>query len=279
MNAWLVYSPAGLERNRWFADHLVAEAALRGVALKLKQVPEAGGGPPDFFRDLTSRPPDVAVMRVIRPELTERLENAGVRCVNNAVTAQVANDKWRTYVLARQLDLPRLETWRFAMPELPVCGFPCVVKSPDGHGGGEVAWVRDADELACFAAGCGKRKFIAQRMCSNPGCDVRVYARGGEAVAAVRRTSKRDFRSNFSLGGSVDVVAVTPEQREIVRRLHAALGFDFVGVDFILHDGRWVLNEIEDVAGCRMLYAATNLDGAAIIADILTTDSRTLNLQ
>ena len=87
---------------------------------------------------------------------------------------------------------------------------------------------------------------------------------GGEAIAAVRRTSETDFRSNFKLGGKVERVDPEPSVVEIAKRLYDHLKFDFVGVDFIRHGGRWILNEIEDVVGTRMLYATGDLDVASL---------------
>ena len=43
--------------------------------------------------------------------------------------------------------------------------------------------------------------------------------------------------------------------------------FDFAGIDLIFHEGRPVLNEIEDVVGSRMLYAHTDLDIQELFLD------------
>ena len=280
MKGWLIYSPAGIRRNRWFAERLMAEAKARGVELGLRLVPdvvesvaeeygEVVGPPRELVQAVKAEAPDFAVVRLIRPDVSEFLESAGVRCVNNALTSRVANDKWRTFELARELGLPVMDTFRCSAGWSAESGFPWVVKSRDGHGGGEVALVGDAAEFSRFAAGLHKRHLIAQPLCSDPGRDIRVYALRGEVVGAVLRTSRHDFRSNFSLGGEVSAVEATVGQREMVRMLHDRLRFDFVGVDFILHNGEWVLNEIEDVVGCRMLYATTGRDAAAMLARVV----------
>ena len=54
----------------------------------------------------------------------------------------------------------------------------------------------------------------------------------------------------------------TNDMISTINKLHTALDFDFVGVDFIRNGGRWVLNEIEDVVGTRMLYSLTDIDAA-----------------
>ena len=259
MNGWLVYSPGGYALNRWFADRLTVCAAAEGVPLELRLIPEDGVLPPGPL-------PPFAVMRCIRPDLSAALEAHGVRVFNGAATARIANDKWETFLLARDLGVPTLETVRFVWPGPPPLPPPYVVKSLDGHGGSEVFCVRSADALAEAVAQTGKRAFVAQPLCDEPGVDMRLYAVGGETVAAVRRVSRTDFRSNFKLGGEVAPATPTEGQREAVRRLHGRLGFDFAGVDFIRHGGRWVLNEVEDVVGTRMLYATGGPDAARLLA-------------
>ncbi len=259
MTGWLVYSPEGYALNRWFADRLCRCAAAAGLALELKRLSGGDGLPQGEL-------PDFVVMRTIRPDLSAALEAQGVRVFNNAETARVANDKWETFLLARALGLPVMETVRFAWPERPSIAYPCVVKTPDGHGGSEVFLVRDDRETEEVVRQTGKRTFVAQPLCDEPGIDMRVYVLGGKPVAAIRRTAKSGFRSNFKLGGDVSVAEPSSEQLAMSRRLFDRLGFDFAGVDFIRHGGRWVLNEIEDVVGTRMLYAATDLDAASLLA-------------
>ena len=264
MIGWLVYSPEGYALNRWFADRLSEWANAEGLALELKLLSESDSLPPGKL-------PDFAVMRTIRPDLSAQLEARGVRVFNNAETARVANDKWETFVLARELGLPVLETVRFTWPERPSLDYPCVVKTPDGHGGREVFLVRNDAEMEQAVGQVGKWTFVAQSLCDEPGVDMRVYVLGGEVLAAVRRTSRSDFRSNFKLGGDVAAVAPAPEQCAMARRLFDRLGFDFAGVDFIRHGGHWILNEIEDVVGTRMLYATTDLDAARLLVGLVAS--------
>jgi gamma-F420-2:alpha-L-glutamate ligase len=143
---------------------------------------------------------------------------------------------------------------------LPSFDFPFVLKSLDGHGGSEVFLMRDRQALDETLAMVDKSNYLAQEFCSSPGKDMRVYVLSDEIVCGVLRTSTHDFRSNFSLGGEVCVCEVTPKQREIIQKLRTAIQFDLVGVDFIFHNGEWVLNEIEDVVGTRMLYCCTDMD-------------------
>ena len=55
-------------------------------------------------------------------------------------------------------------------------------------------------------------------------------------------------------------------QKAIVKTLYEKLKFDYIGVDFLPTETGWVLNEIEDSAGARMLYSCSKLDIISLYA-------------
>lgn len=251
MNGWLIYDRAGAERNAWFIHRLIEKAKEYGLDLQLKL---------SSALDLNS-PPAFAIVRTIDCTINLALEAQGVRVFNNYQTAKTANDKWETYQVAKSLGIPVMDT-ALAEDGIGRFSYPCVLKSREGHGGSEVFLVKNEEEarerfLELQAIG---KSCILQKKCACAGKDVRVYVIGGEIVAAVLRSSDCDFRSNFSLGGKVEPFAPTLEQRKIVKTLHEHLKTDYVGVDFIEDESGWVLNEIEDSAGARMLYSCTEID-------------------
>ena len=85
----------------------------------------------------------------------------------------------------------------------------------------------------------------------------------GEIYAAVLRTSETDFRSNYSLGGHAAVIEPDTEMRTLVEKVLTVMPLDFAGVDILRRpDGSYLLGEIEDAVGCRMLYQLTNKNPA-----------------
>ena len=229
MHGWLIYDKASAEKNAWFIRRLIELAKENGLSLTLKK-------DEDF-----SRLPDFALVRVIRPDINAKLEMAGVRVFNNAKTARIACDKWQTYLACKDLGIPVLPTAKTYTQEI---GLPCIVKTVDGHGGAEV--------------------FLAQT-----GAEV-ARLQGEYENTGVLRTSEKDFRSNFSLGGQVRLAQADELQKQIVKKLYKNLAFDFVGVDFLPDgNGGWVLNEIEDSAGARMLYATSNIDIAKLYIEYI----------
>lgn len=243
---WLVYNQEGAKRNAWFIQRVISEMQKHGALLQLIVA--------DAPNDLPTGVPDFAIVRAMNADINAEMERRGVATVNNAQTAFVAGDKWQTYLLCKQLNIPVLHTVLASEQTIQTFTYPCVVKSRFGHGGSEVFWVENQAQAMQIVAK-NPEKYILQTPCDSVGCDTRVYAVGDEIVACVKRTSKTDFRSNFSLGGNAELVPITGEQKDVVKRLRAQLNFDFIGVDFLPHENGVVLNELEDAAGTRMLYA------------------------
>ena len=252
MTGWIVYDKLGAERNKWFISSFIQTAEHYGVTLVLKVVASVA----DF---MGASLPDFAIVRTIAPQINLFFEERGVPVFNNYQTSKIANDKWQTYLLCRQLGIPVMKT-ELLVGGAPSLNFPLVLKSLNGHGGSEVFLIRDRQVFDETLSTIDKKNFLAQEFCSCPGKDMRVYVLSEKIICGVLRSSTTDFRSNFSLGGEVCVCEVSPKQKEIIQKLRAALKFDFVGVDFIFHEGEWVLNEIEDVVGTRMLYRCTDID-------------------
>lgn len=250
MRGYLIYDREGEKRNTWFINELITVAKKYDIELELIVVEK---NEPFSLEAM----PDVALVRVIAPHINEYLEKNGVKVFNNFKTSYFANNKWNTYILAKKLGI---ETMNTTLPEhAEKLGFPFVAKSLDGHGGSEVFLVKSKMEYDEVAKKLGNN-LLLQEKCDEVGKDVRVYSLDGEIVASILRESENDFRSNFSLGGNVSVFEATDEMKKTVKKLYDELGFTLVGIDFIRNNGKWILNEIEDVVGTRMLYKCTDVD-------------------
>ena len=260
MTGWLIYDEVGKKRNAWFIQSLMEKAQERGISLFLKIHPDNNILSGDTL-------PDFAIIRTICPSLHQFFEAHHIPTFNGKLCASVANDKWRTYEMCQELGIFQMATE--CLSPAPTIPFPLVVKKVDGHGGTEVYLMPDEETYLPFAHTHDRNHYIAQAFCSHPGRDMRVYVMGENILAGILRESHTDFRSNFSLGGEVSVAEVTPAQRDIVEKIRHYLCFDFVGIDFIYHQNEWVLNEVEDIVGCRMLYACTDLDVTGLYMDYI----------
>lgn len=248
---WLVYDEEGAERNPDYIAMHLEKAPRFQLELELVMVSE-------LEERIRGERPDFVIFRSICPAWTKKLEKQGIRCFNNSAVSEICNDKGNTITYVKEQTngfVPTLETERYHAKELSEELLKkhkhCVVKAVAGHGGTQV-FLSD-EEFQKIKTGIGTQDFIVQPICRNDG-DIRVYVVGKEIVAAVKRTPEEGFKSNFSLGGRVERYVLKEEQREKVERILDIFDFGLAGIDFFDSGGIFVLNEIEDVVGARMLY-------------------------
>ena len=263
----LLYTPKDAERNRWFIEQLCAYAEAEGLSLRLCLV--ENGNPFVPFR----QHPDAAFLinRSRFGGISDYAENRlHIPCFNSRYVTGITNFKYMTY-LEMHCDhgVPMAKTQQISMHNpLPELTYPLVAKPQNGHGGEGVAWIENAEQLEAYRAEFNAAHpeptypFLVQEPVV-PGWDVRVYVLSGEIYAAVLRTSAVDFRSNFSLGGHAEVIEPDAEMRKLVAQVQRIMPLDFAGVDILKRsDGSYLLGEIEDAVGCRMLYQLTDKDPA-----------------
>lgn len=236
MRGLIVYDADRLKKNRFFADSLRSAFADRGVHADIVLKPEKC---------------DFAIMRTVDELYNEQLDKSGVRTFNCSFTASICNDKYDTYEFLCKKGIPCVPTFLSS----DGLSYPFVAKSRGGHGGSEVYLINNQDDLKRVAA----KDIIYQPLTGERGKDMRVYVMGGKIIKAMLRYSASDFRANYSLGGSYCEVELNDKQKEIAIAVAEGLKADFVGVDMFFTPQGAVVNEAEDVVGCRMLYGKTDI--------------------
>ncbi len=239
--------------------------------------------------------PDIVINRTRDYRVSRHYENKGIAVFNPAYLVHIGNNKYEAVMyLSEHLTYEvksnkwAANTWFVSKSDLPslldneylkrlvsnLAGDSCndvIIKSVDGHGGNEVFLLdngaSNTEKLKEILESLkGKDCVIQERIDSNSS-DIRVYILGGEIYAAVLRNGSSDFRSNYSLGGSASEYKLMESQKSYIRKFAEALGGSRVGmagIDFIVtKDGNLVFNEVEDMAGSRMLYECTDYNIAA----------------
>lgn len=202
---------------------------------------------------------DFVINRTRDSLIGKHFEKMGCKVFNNSEVTEICNHKGKTHQLVNSHGIPSVKTIlgnvHYFSPTMLPFSYPVVLKSVSGHGGSEVYLLKNELELATHFANLRTEDFILQEPCTNPGVDIRVFALGGEIVAAVKRFCPTDFKSNYSLGGSATAYHLQPHEKQLVEQILSLLPFDFIGIDFILNqEGDLLFNEIEDVVGTRTLY-------------------------
>lgn len=152
-----------------------------------------------------------------------------------------------------------------------------VIKTVDGHGGKEVFLLSDFWENRQLFE---NHDCIIQERIDSEAKDLRVYILGGEIYQPILRQGTKDFRSNYSLDGLATSYTLSASEKEQIDAVLACfhesnLHLGMAGVDFILRkDGKLIFNELEEMVGCRMLYASTNKD---IVVDFMGYMNKILN--
>lgn len=243
MKGFVYYSSAEADRNRGFIDDLMMHAAKMDIALTLLVDDDEPDHDADFilFRDRN-------------PILSAKWESEGFRMINRSEVNRIANDKLRTFELASLLGVPAVPTKK-AVSIRDIPSVPVVLKTVDGHGGSEVFLCQSMEEAEETLLRLKGKKMIVQPNIESCATDVRVFMLGNEVVGAVKRTGNDSFKSNYTLGGSIEKYALSSLQQREVVRIAKALKSDYIGIDFLLlPNGDWLLNEIEDPVGARSLY-------------------------
>lgn len=270
---WLVYEADNVARNRFFIGKWEEAARARGVGLHLVLYEELAfgiQGTAASIRHLGGLPlPDAALMRLNQPLLSAQFELAGIPVYNNARVAHICNDKRLTHQLISQL-APAMDTIFLRGDEtdspLP---YPVVVKAAHACGGRQVYLARDREQFLQAMASLAGAPALAQAMSDTPGRDVRAYVLGQQIIAVMMRRSDSDFRSNIGQGGDAVPYRLNQADERLVRQIIRLFDFGLVGIDFILHQGRLVFNEIEDAVGTRMLFANGHEDIVARYLDLI----------
>lgn len=263
MKGWLVYTKERAERNRGFIDWFLEEATSLGIDLQLVMREELTIGIKNHQLFIDKKPlPDFAIVRCIDPLFSQQLNHTGIAVFNPPEVASITNDKARTHQFLAMHQIPMVDTifmTKQQLDEAPPFPFPFVVKSVNGHGGKNVYMVENKNDRSTILPSLSD-DVVVQRM-AQQGKDVRVYVLGNEIIGAVLRSSHRDFRSNFTLGGNAELYQLSEQQKALTNKIISLFDFGLVGIDFVFDEhGGFLLNEIEDVVGCRMLTTLTDIN-------------------
>lgn len=271
MDVWLVYQKDNIAGNQFFINRWEDAAKERGVFIRVvshEDLVYGVHGQQAFIRHRDRyKLPDVAVMRLNAPLLSAQFELLHIPVFNNAHVARLCNDKRLTHQMilpyAPMMDTVFLRGDEETSP-LP---YPVVIKAAHGCGGRQVFLVSNEKEFISALSRMKPDSALVQVVCDTPGRDIRAYVLGKRIVRVMQRLSSEDFRSNINQGGHAIPYDMKERDLQMVRSIISLFDFGLVGIDFILHQGRLVFNEIEDAVGTRMLYNLGEFDIVKLYLD------------
>jgi ribosomal protein S6--L-glutamate ligase len=222
-------------------------------------------------------PPGSLEQVVFRMNLLARLEASGVQVVNPPRAIECAVDKYLTTARLVDAGLPVPTTIVCENAEAAQAAFEqlrgdVVVKPIFGAEGRGILRVSDPDlALRTFRTleRLGAVLYL-QQFVEHEGFDLRVMVLDGRVLAAMRRRSPHDFRTNVSRQAQAEPVELTDRERDWALRASTAVGTRIAGVD-LLYDrsGAGYVIEVNGVPGWRALARVTHCDVAYELIDSL----------
>jgi len=141
-------------------------------------------------------------------------------------------------------------------------GAPFVVKTAYGARGDGVRKVDNINEFSTVLSTLGGdennpllvQKFIPTSM----GKDVRAMVIGDNVAFSMLRKAKDpdEFRSNFSLGGTVTPYTLSQEEKNIAVNATKAIGLDYSGVDLLFSKQGLIVCEVNESPGFKGMEQA-----------------------
>lgn len=245
--AYIIYDEADAQKNSIFISQLIEAGTTHQIELTLLLTNDYS------VTELVQRCQDAVFVfyRARNCDYVTSLEQANIVVLNSSHVNALANNKYMTLQFAKTLGIPTVPLYS----EAQAYEFPVVLKTIDGHGGSEVLLCHNENELQNGKKIFEDRLTLMQPYIESNATDVRVWVLGSQILGAVKRVGAKDFRSNYTLGGSIEKYDLNNLQIDHVLAMQKAIKSDYIGMDFLLlEDGTWLLNEIEDPVGARAYY-------------------------
>lgn len=287
--AYIIYYDEEANKNSGFIEMLKSECRKYDIALEYISFEKVNLMSESSFENKFKKIFFV-INRTREYKLSLRFEKINVKVFHSSKITELGNNKYKTYCYLKEYfeknkNEPQGEwiahTVLVKADDLnnvlnDYIGKDYVIKSVDGHGGSQVFSLnddgtkhgsyrknRDNAKNNIYKALQGHDCVLQKRIDSDSN-DIRVYIVFGKIYAAVLRHGNDGFKSNFSLGGSVEEYFPDEEQKKNIEKFIEAFGAEqlsMAGIDFILtRDGNLIFNELEEMVGSRMLYNCSKHD-------------------
>ena len=210
--------------------------------------------------------------------LATQLAQRGLPVFNSAESILRCDDKAMTYLTLKQAGIPMPRTilapktypafgytdLAFVDVAAATLGFPLVLKECFGSFGMQVYLFDTLEPLREKVRTLAGTPMLFQTMVKESrGRDVRVNVVGERVVASILRTSTSgDFRSNLSLGGTMQTYVPSTAETELALAAVRALGLTFAGVDVLFGKDGPLICEVNSNAHFKTTLACTGVNMA-----------------
>ncbi|HPF88985.1 MAG TPA: RimK family alpha-L-glutamate ligase, partial [Candidatus Limiplasma sp.] len=231
--------------------------------------------------EFTSELPDFVLYWDKDIKIAKLLEQTGLPVFNSSYGIEQCDDKSLTYLALRQsgIAMPKTIILPKTFPNIGYTntefldaaakqlGFPLVLKECFGSFGKQVYRFDDLDQLRKKVVALNGTPMLLQEMVTNSyGRDIRINVVGNRIVASILRQSQDDdFRSNLTLGGSMQSYTPTQAEAQLALRAVKELGLTFAGVDVLFGTDGPLLCEVNSNAHFKTTLECTGVNMADAI--------------
>ena len=271
----------------WHVDDLIRAARDLGHAAAAVDFRTLTGGveigPPPlagFDAAIVRTMPSGSLEQIVfRIDVLHAAAANGVKVVNPPRALETCVDKYLTNVRLAKAGLPTPPTHVAqraddAIEAFERLGRDIVLKPIFGSEGRGMVRLTDA-ETAWRTFHVLERTgqvIYQQQFVRHPGWDLRAFAIDGRVVAAMKRSSRGDWRTNVAQGGLAERVTLSREQEALALKAAEAVGCPVAGVDLLPGPGgELYVIEVNAVPGWRALAAASGVDVAREVVRYLTS--------
>ncbi len=206
------------------------------------------------------------------------LSQRGLRVFNSAESILRCDDKSLTYLCLKEQGIPMPRTL-LAPKTYPAVGyqdtdfvdaagrelgFPLVLKECFGSFGQQVYLINGVESLRRKVLSLQGIPMVFQALVQESyGRDVRLNVVGDRVVASMlRHSTNGDFRSNLTLGGSMENYQPSEAEAMLALQATSSLGLDFAGVDVLFGKEGPLLCEVNSNPHFKTTLACTGVNMA-----------------
>jgi len=214
---------------------------------------------------------------VFRMDVLHVAVAGGVRVLNPPRAVETCVDKYLTNVRLARAGLPTPPTHVSqraddALEAFPRLGGDVVLKPLFGSEGRGMVRLTDPDTAwrTFHVLERTGQVIYQQQFVRHPGWDMRAFVIGGRVIAAMRRRSRGDWRTNVAQGGTAERAELSRDETALAVRAAEAVGCPIAGVDLLPGPGgKLYVIEVNAVPGWRALASVTGIDIAAEVVQLL----------
>ncbi|WP_105617643.1 ATP-grasp domain-containing protein [Vallitalea okinawensis] len=267
---WIIYSRTTLNHKSNAFDWMVTSANKFGLKVKIIFAEdlmiqyESTGINVHHMNGENVILPDFVLLRCYALHLGKALEAMGIRVINSVQSMEVSRDKLLTHQYLSQKNIPMPKTifsstinYQELSNYLQERSF--VVKSAIGSKGEGVYLINYENDMDHIPWKKHEHYLVQAYIKESHGKDIRVYVVGDKVVGAVLRHSNKDFRSNYALGGSVELYPLSLEIEELSLEVVKVLGLEIAGIDLLITKDGYMVCEVNGNAGFRTISMVSEI--------------------